>query len=83
MQTGWLSDQNKWYFLGPDGSMCADIWSMVNGKWYYFNADGSMKCNEWFFYKETWYYLGSDGEMLVSNITPDGYQVDAEGRWIG
>lgn len=82
MQTGWLSDQNKWYLLNPDGSMCADTWAPVNEKWYYFNADGSMKCNEWYFYKEDWYYLGRDGDMLVSDITPDGYQVDSEGKWI-
>lgn len=82
MQTGWLFDQNKWYILNPDGSMCADIWALVNEKWYYFNADGSMKCNEWFFYKDSWYYLGTDGDMLVNGMTPDGYQVDQEGKWI-
>lgn len=82
MQTGWLLDQNKWYLLNPDGSMCANIWVLVNGKWYYFNEDGSMKCNEWFFYKDTWYYLGLDGDMLVNCMTPDGFMVDQEGRWI-
>lgn len=76
MQTGWLLDQNKWYLLNPDGSMCANIWALVNGKWYYFNGDGSMKCKEWFFYKDTWYYLGADGDMLLNCMTPDGYMVD-------
>ena len=28
------------------------------------------------------YYLGSDGAMLVSTRTPDGYYVDASGKWI-
>ena len=28
-----------------------------------------------------WFYVGSDGAMIVSNVTPDGYQVDAEGKW--
>lgn len=82
MQTGWLFDQNKWYILNPDGSMCADIWALVNEKWYYFNSDGSMKCNEWYFYKDSWYYLGADGDMMVNGMTPDGYQVDQEGKWI-
>lgn len=82
MQTGWLKDQNKWYLLNPDGSMCADTWALVDGKWYFLNQDGSMKCNEWYFYKNVWYYLGSDGGMLVNSVTPDGYQLDAEGRWI-
>lgn len=81
MQTGWLIDQNKWYLLNPDGSMCADSWALVNEKWYYFNSDGSMKCNEWYFYKDSWYYLGADGDMLVNGMTPDGYLIDQEGRW--
>ena len=28
------------------------------------------------------YYLGTDGSMLTSTVTPDGYQVDASGKWI-
>ena len=28
------------------------------------------------------YYLGSDGAMLTSTVTPDGYRVDASGKWI-
>ena len=28
------------------------------------------------------YYLGSDGAMLASTVTPDGYRVDASGKWI-
>ena len=28
-----------------------------------------------------WFFVGSDGAMLVSCTTPDGYQVDAEGKW--
>lgn len=28
------------------------------------------------------YYLGSDGAMLIGTVTPDGYRVDASGKWI-
>lgn len=28
------------------------------------------------------YYLGSDGAMLIGTVTPDGYSVDASGKWI-
>ena len=28
------------------------------------------------------YYLGADGAMLVSTSTPDGYYVDATGKWV-
>lgn len=82
MQTGWVPVQDKWYLLNSEGIMHADEWILMNGRWYFLNADGSMKCNEWFFYKNFWYYLGKDGDMLVNCMTPDGYAVDGEGRWI-
>ena len=28
------------------------------------------------------YYVGADGAMLVSTSTPDGYYVDANGKWV-
>lgn len=83
MQTGWLFDKEKWYLLHTDGTMLADVWALIDGKWYYLNPDGTMKCNEWFLYKGKWYYLGSDGSMLTGGKTPDGYQVDSDGRLIG
>jgi len=29
-----------------------------------------------------WYYFGIDGKMLYDIITPDGYRLDKDGRWI-
>ena len=82
MQTGWIFDQGKWYMLNADGIMHSNIWILVNEKWYFLNADGSMKCNEWFLYNGFWYYLGKDGDMVTDCMTPDGYRVNDEGKWV-
>jgi len=29
-----------------------------------------------------WYYLGENGAMMTNGVTPDGYRVDADGKWI-
>ena len=29
-----------------------------------------------------WYYFGTDGTMLINSVTPDGYQVGENGKWI-
>lgn len=53
-------------------------WSNIGGKWYYFDNVGYMVHDKWI----GDYYLGSDGAMLTSTVTPDGYRVDASGKWI-
>ena len=43
---GWLSDNQKWYWLGKNtGKMFSNGWKQIDGKQYYFYADGSMAIN--------------------------------------
>ncbi len=35
----------------------------------------------WALVSGTYYYFNSDGAMLRDATTPDGYKVDAEGKW--
>ena len=43
---GWLSDDQKWYWLDKTtGMMFAGGWKQIDGKWYYFYADGVMAVN--------------------------------------
>ena len=43
---GWLSDDQKWYWLDKaTGMMFAGGWKQIDGKWYYFYADGTMAVN--------------------------------------
>ena len=55
---GWLSDDQKWYWLDKTtGMMFAGGWRQIDGKWYYFYTDGSMAVNTTI----DGYTIGSDG----------------------
>lgn len=55
-----------WYDLG-NGSCAMNGWYWIDG-----NQDGTAEC----------YYFNEVGWMLADTVTPDGYTVDSEGRWI-
>ena len=77
MTTYWQKVSGAWYYMDNSGAMQTD-WKKISNAWYYFNADGVMQENRWV----GDYYLGSSGAMLVNTTTPDGYRVDASGKWI-
>ena len=55
---GWLSDDQKWYWLvKATGMMFAGGWKQIDGKWYYFYPDGTMAVNTTI----DGYTIGSDG----------------------
>ena len=81
MQTGWLKQNELYYYLNPDGAMVSNDWSLQDGKWYFFNADGVMQTG-WINWKEKWYYLNPDGSMAVNVTTPDGFFVNENGEWV-
>ena len=61
----------------------ASQWQQDSTGWKVQADDGTYLMNQW--YQNTdgkWYYIGADGYMLVNAITPDGYQVGADGVWI-
>nr|WP_315433703.1 tetratricopeptide repeat protein [uncultured Stomatobaculum sp.] len=78
MMTGWLELGDNFYYLDENG-VIANGWRNVDGKYYYFLEDGSMAVNRWV---DGDYYVGADGVMLVSTMTPDGYQLDENGKKI-
>ena len=77
MTTNWQKVSGAWYYMDNSGAMQTD-WKKISNAWYYFNADGVMQENRWV----GDYYLGASGAMLVNTTTPDGYRVDASGKWI-
>ena len=67
---GWkkLSDAPlQWVYENDDGSRLSGGWYWLDG-----NEDGIAEC----------YYFGPDGYMYASTTTPDGYLVNADGKWI-
>ena len=64
---GWQQNQNGWWWQYDDASWPAATWQWLDG-----NGDGTAEC----------YYFDGNGYMLAGTTTPDGYQVDSEGRWI-
>lgn len=74
----WKQNQVGWWWQESNGSYPTNQWKLINGKWYYFDQVGYMVHDKWI----GDYYLGSDGGMLTNTITPDGYQVDASGKWV-
>ena len=43
MKTGWLKDNNQWYYLKSSGIMAKSEILTISGKKYYFNASGVYK----------------------------------------
>lgn len=74
----WKRNDKGWWYEEADGSYPTNAWKLIKDKWYYFDGVGYMVENRWIGN----YYLGADGAMLVSTSTPDGYYVDATGKWI-
>lgn len=59
----------------------AGQWVSDGAAWKYQEDAGSYKTG-WLQDGDKWYYLDSNGVMLADTVTPDGYQVGADGAWI-
>lgn len=80
LENSWVFYKEQWYFLKADSGEMATGWIFWKNQWYFLNADGTMKTG-WLMDKDIWYYLNQNGDMAVDCITPDGYQVDINGKW--
>ena len=49
---------------------------------YSLNSNEGQMVKGWRMINGDWYYFGLDGVMLINTITPDGYLVGADGKWI-
>lgn len=74
----WKRNDRGWWYEEANGAYLTDAWRLINGKWYYFDAIGYMAESRWIGN----YYVGADGAMLAGTWTPDGYYVDASGKWV-
>lgn len=60
----------------------AGAWMQDTTGWWYQNDDGGHTTGNWQTIDGKMYYFGADGYMLANTITPDGYQVGADGALI-
>ena len=96
MDYGWYMDaQGEWYYLneepGPDFGRMIVGWyfDAKANKWYYLNEFTGGMATGWQKLGKDWYYLNPTsregrpmGTLYVNEITPDGYPVDENGKWI-
>ncbi len=76
-------ENNQWAAVKPDGTRVTG-WYQMKDVWYFSGDDGIMKASAWIpsaAEAGVWFYVDASGAMLTNADTPDGYHVDAEGKW--
>lgn len=86
MQTGWLGEYHLHEISdGTKGHMDYG-WYYDGNTWYFLNTvhDGTFGARKtgWQWIDGYCYCFAEDGKMYADTVTPDGYQVNEEGRWI-
>lgn len=84
----WEMISGVWYAFGADGyAKSGMVFDPAQNGWFYIDINTGMKTG-WQQIDGKWYYFnptsdGSRGIMYVSRTTPDGYEVGADGVWMG
>mgnify|MGYP000254363157 CR=1 FL=1 len=82
IKTGWINDDNHWYFYDGNASLVSG-WYKYYGKWYYLDESGQgYMYTGWLDLNGQWYYLNAYGSMLTGWINVKGtwYYMDASGE---
>ena len=74
------------YCFDTSGNMVTGWVNTPDSKWYFFETaktkeEGKMVTG-WKEVQGSWYFFATNGMMLINAITPDGYIVGADGKWI-
>ena len=74
------------YYFDASGYMLTGWIRTSDNKWYFFENAKNMNEGKmvfgWKLIENEWYYFDTDGVMLVDTLTPDGYKVGADGKYI-
>ena len=83
-QTTVVSD---FYFFNGNGEMVTGWLSDASGKTYFLETAATTEQGKmtrgWKNIAGKHFYFNSDGTLQKGGVTPDGYNVDANGVWIG
>lgn len=84
-QTGWINDGTGRYHFDENGKLQTG-WYQENQIWYFLNTVhdgfyGRALNNQWAWIDGYSYSFDADGKMYANCITPDGYEVNADGKW--
>ena len=74
--TNKIADDKTIY--NDQGKIVKNGWVQINGSYYYTDSDGKYLSNTWVDGNN--YYVGADGKMLKNTTTPDGGEVDVNGK---
>ena len=91
----WIEDMNinesgnlvvDTYAFDEEGKMITGMATDGKGNVYHFetenNANQGKMTKGWKLIGGGWHFFGLDGRMFFGGMTPDGYIVDANGRWV-
>lgn len=78
----WELIGGKWWAFNADGYIKVGwVYDERTGIWYFINENAGMHTG-WLFVDGFWYFFDRSGRMYANMVTPDGYRVDENGRWI-
>ena len=74
------------YYFDDNGYMITGWLQTKDEKWYFFdisdNEDLGKMIVGWKEVQGSYYYFNLDGTMMTGGITPDGYTIGADGKWM-
>ena len=83
---GWIQTPSGWYYLDTSGLMKTGWLQDADGKWYFLDTakgiqEGKMLTGWNWIDGYCYYFDNQSGALLVNTTTPDGYKVNADGKW--
>lgn len=86
MINGQATIVKDFYFFDNTGAMVTGWLTDGSGKKYYLDQSSTSEVGKmargWKAIGTNYYYFNTDGTLFVGGVTPDGYNVDANGMWI-
>lgn len=88
LKKGWYKDpqDNRWYYLDPVTGEMLTGWQFISGNWYYLNPSAPVP--SWGKNADgNWVFQGDEnsrplGSMYGNEDTPDGFHVNADGKYV-